>query len=99
MRSRGRSSSNRGCNEATHASGDADALALADAEAKVQALEHATVATITTQQEMTRLAEDAVANAQGAVADAQTAVADAQTSGAAADSKLTAKKASKRVCS
>jgi hypothetical protein len=72
--------------------------ALADAGAKVQALEHATAATITTQQEMTRLApedkaaEEAVANAQGAVADAQTAVAGAQTSGGAADSMLTAKR-------
>ena len=78
---------------------------MADAEAKVQALEHATAATITTQQEMTRLApedkaaEEAVANAQGAVADAQTAVADAQTSDAAADSKLRAKRQAKGVCS
>ena len=58
--------------------------ALADTEAKVQALRHATTATMTTQHEMTRLApkdkaaEAAVANAQGAVADAQTAVGDAR---------------------
>ena len=74
---------------ATQASGDADALAaapgLADAEAKVQALEHATAAAIATQREMTRLAPENEA-AEDAVANAQVAVADAQTSGAAADS-------------
>ena len=76
---------------ATQASGDADALAAAPgfgriyAEAKVQALEHATAAAIATQREMTRLAPENEA-AEDAVANAQVAVADAQTSGAAADS-------------